>query len=373
MRRTRLACGQGSHIATRVSTPSLRSASAAPPAGDTGHNLWVVGGVAAALLLLSLMTAGDAVASRSPGSDPDALKMLADAAGAARTTTYEGTQTTTTWSRGAAATAQERVAHNVGTGTFVRGSAVDRRSDARQAGAEEVHGGLGGFSGSMLDLLARNYSVVRADDGAICGRTAHVIEARRADGSAAGRFWIDHDTGLMLHRELLDPAGRVANVTGFRSLRVIRPGVDTTGQRAGATPPGRLLASAELGDLRDRGWALPGALPGGLSLREARRSGGVVHLSYSDGLSMVSVFVQPGRLDQRRFARWQRKITAGRTIFQQDALHRWAVWESGGYVYTVLADAPEGTSDAIAAAMPRSGAGFWQRVRRGFGRLNPFD
>ncbi|MBC6470689.1 sigma-E factor regulatory protein RseB domain-containing protein [Actinomadura alba] len=359
-----------------MSTPSRRPAPAAQPADGPAHNL-VVGGFAAAVLLLSLVTAGDAIAARRPGSDPDALKMLGDAAGAARTTTYEGTQTTTTWSRGAPATAQERVAHNLGTGTFVRGRAVDRRSDARQAGVEEVHGGLGGFSGSMLDLLARNYSVVRADDGSICGRTAHVIEARRPDGSAAGRFWIDRDTGLMLHRELLDPVGRVANVTGFRSLSVIRPGAGTSGtsgERPDASPPpGRPLASAELGDLRDHGWALPEGLPGGLSLREARRSGEVVHLSYSDGLSMVSVFVQRGRLDERRFARWHRKITAGRTVFQQDALHRWAVWENGGYVYTVLADAPEGTSDAIAAAMPRSGAGFWQRLGRGFRRLNPFD
>jgi sigma-E factor negative regulatory protein RseB len=213
--------------------------------------------------------------------------------------------------------------------------------------------------------------VVRANDDSVCGRTAHVIEARRDDGSAAGRFWIDRDTGLMLHRELLDPGGRVANVTGFYSLRVIRPGEGITGQRPGATPPGRLLATAELATMRDHGWTLPRGLPGRLSLREARRSGGVVHLSYSDGLSMVSVFVQPGRLDEGRFAQWQRKITAGRTVFQQDALHRWAVWENGGYVYTVLADAPKATSDAIVAALPHGGSGFWARLGRGFGRLNP--
>ncbi|MBC6463494.1 sigma-E factor regulatory protein RseB domain-containing protein [Actinomadura sp. HBU206391] len=331
-----------------------------------------MGGVATALLLLWLMTAGDAVAAPRPGSDPDALRMLSGAAGAARTTAYEGTQITTTWSGKAAATAQERVSHNIGAGTFVRGSSVDRSPVARQAGSEEVHGGLGGFTAPMLDLLARNYSVVRAKDGSVCGRTAHVIEARRADGSPAGRFWIDRDTGLMLHRELLDPVGRVANVTGFRSLRVIRPGEGTAGRHTVATPPGRLLATGELKDLRDRGWTLPRGLPGGLSLREARRSGGVVHLSYSDGLSVVSVFVQPGRLDERRFSRWKREITEGHTVFQQDALHRWAVWGDGGYVYTVLADAPEGTSDAIVAALPHGGSGFWERLGRGFGRLNPF-
>jgi sigma-E factor negative regulatory protein RseB len=200
------------------------------------------------------------------------------------------------------------------------------------------------------------------------------VEARRPDGSAAGRFWIDSDTGLMVHREVLDQKGRAANVTGFDTLRVMRSGNEdaSPGSPPAAVPPGRLLAATELSDLRHHGWTLPQGLPGNLVLREARRTGAVVHLSYSDGLSAVSVFVQPGALDERRFVRWHRASRDGRAVFEYAALQRWAVWASRGYVYTVLAESPEVTSDAVVGALPHGSPGFWERLARGFARLNPF-
>ena len=74
----------------------------------------------------------------------------------------------------------------------------------------------------MLDLLARNYAVVRAGEGQVCGRPTTVIEARRPDGTAAGRFHIDKATGLMLRRELLDQQGREVNLTFFTEIRPVR-------------------------------------------------------------------------------------------------------------------------------------------------------
>jgi hypothetical protein len=333
----------------------------------------MAGGLAVALLVLWPLATGDAAFAARTGSDPEALKLLGDVAGAARSTAYEGTQVTTSWNGGRAATARTNVSHTVRAATFLRGSAVDRDTPSRGPGAAEPRGGLVGVSSTMLDLLTRTYSVVRAKDGSICGRPAHVVEARRADGSAAGRFWIDRDTGLMLYREVLDPGGRAANVTGFNVLRVISTGGrDVRAPEPAGAPPGRVLATAELSDLREHGWTLPKGLPGNLTLHEARQSGGVVHLSYSDGLSAVSIFVQPGELDQQRFARWSRRSRDGRTVFEYDAVHRWAVWTSRGYVYTVLADSPQDTSDAVVAALPHGAPGFWERLRRGFARLNPF-
>jgi sigma-E factor negative regulatory protein RseB len=333
------------------------------------------GGLAIALSLLWPLGAAPAAAAARPGSDPEALRLLGQAAGAARSTAYEGVQVSTSWHAGHAATAQARVSHVFGTGTFLRGSSMDRGAVAGPPGAVEPGGGLAGFTPALLALLTRNYSVVRARDGSMCGRSAHVVEARRPDGSAAGRFWIDSDTGLMLHREVLDQKGRAATITGFGTLHVLRSGNTDVppGSPPSAASVGRPLATAELSDLRHRGWTLPSSLPGNLVLREARRSGAVVHLSYSDGLSAVSVFVQPGALDERRFVHWDRVSRGGRAVFEYAGLQRWAVWTSRGYVYTVLADSPEGTSEGVVAALPHGSPGFWERLARGFGRLNPFS
>ncbi|NEA22184.1 sigma-E factor regulatory protein RseB domain-containing protein, partial [Actinomadura bangladeshensis] len=89
--------------------------------------------------------------------------------------------------------------------------------------AESAAGDTTGFTSETLALLTRNYSVVRAEDAAICGRPARVVEARRPDGSPAGRFWIDRETGLMLHRELIDATGRPVVVTGFSEISFTAP------------------------------------------------------------------------------------------------------------------------------------------------------
>src|SRR5690606_40030032 len=90
-------------------------------------------------------------------------------------------------------------------------------------------------------------------------------------------------------------------------------------------------------ELRDRGWPVPEDLPGRLTLHDARRDrdGGTVHLSYSDGLAAVSVFVQRGRLNERAMRGWQKTVRRGRTVFRGGNLRHWAVAAGDGYVYTV--------------------------------------
>jgi hypothetical protein len=359
---------------------------------NKGPNAWVAGGVAVALVFLWVLAAGDAVAARdAPPDDPEAMRLLRDAAGAARTTPYEGIQFIAAWTSGGAATSEVRVAHAPDDGTVVHTGQSAGGRDTFQPDA-----GLAGFTPKTLELLVHNYSVVRAADAYISGRPAHVVEARRADGSVAGRFWIDGDTGLMLHRELVDPYERPVTTTGFRELHLTGRGAmrsrgadrgasagkvgEPTAARAVVTSPwGHELIAAELGTLRAGGWTVPHGLPGRLTLFDARQSDpdAVVHLGYSDGLFAVSVFIQRGDLDERRFAGWRKRTLRGRTVFERGSLQRWAVWGSRGYVYTVLADAPQSTTDSVVAALPHGGTGFWARPARGLTRLgswlNPFE
>ncbi len=354
------------------------------------HRSGVAGGIAAALLMLWFVTTGDTASGLRLRSDPEALRLLRAAAGAANTTPYEGTQFITSWSRsGMATTSLVNVAHVPGQGTRIRvqsttGSAADRGAQIVEADdSRQETGGLTGYTPKMLDLLARNYAVVRAGEGQVCGRPTSVIEARRPDGSAAGRFHIDRQTGLMLRRELLDQQGREVNLTFFTEIRQTAAKSQFVTMSLPQTvemPWAHELVGADLGVLKTKGWPVPPALPGGLSLYDARQldgSGPVVHLSYSDGLSVVSVFVERGMLDARSVANWQKATRGGRTVYMRDTVQQRAVWASQGYVYTILADAPPPIVDGAVAALPHGGTGFWRRIGRGLDRLaswaNPFD
>ena len=102
----------------------------------------------------------------------------------------------------------------------------------------------------------------------------------------------------------------------------------------------------------------------------------MLDLGYSDGLSVVSVFEQRGDL-AARLAGWQQAKVDGHVIYVAEPDQRSLTWSGRGMVYTVMADAPAQTVDAVVGALPHDGPpGFWKRMSRGFVRLaswvNPF-
>jgi sigma-E factor negative regulatory protein RseB len=99
------------------------------------------------------------------------------------------------------------------------------------------------------------------------------------------------------------------------------------------------------------------------------RSGTVVDASYSDGLSVVSVFMQRGELSSA-LPGWRRTDVSGVAVYSSEPDERSLAWSAQGVVYTVIADAPQETVDGVVAALPHDhGVGFWQRVAHGFDRM----
>ncbi|MFA1544943.1 sigma-E factor regulatory protein RseB domain-containing protein [Actinomadura chokoriensis] len=358
----------------------------------------LAGGLAGAIALAGLLPGGPDAGRRAARSDPGAVGLLRAAADAARDVPYEGRRFLTTWDRSKSATSRVAVTHRPGEG-------IRYRSATSGTGyrPESAAGDTTGFTPRTLALLTRNYAVVRAADAAICGRPARVVEARRADGSSAGRFWIDRETGLMLHRELIDAEGHPVIVTGFSEISFTVPPeeqmvpgphrggllrfpgssggdpAESAGSASAASAWGERLDRAGIARLRDRGWPVPDDLPGRLTLYDVRREkdGGAVHLSYSDGLAAVSVFVQRGSLGDGGLPGWQKTVRRGRTVYRRESLRRWAVSAGKGYVYTVLTDAPLSTAESVAVSMPRGTDTLWARLSRGARRLasavNPGD
>jgi sigma-E factor negative regulatory protein RseB len=248
--------------------------------------------------------------------------------------------------------------------------------------------GVLGVTAPLLQLLESHYVVAYAGTGSADDRTAQVVEAWRGDGSIAARFWLDDATKLPLEREVFDTAAHVISQDVFIDVSFANPGASPqqtapASARVSADPQGpwtEPLSRHQLLALRARGWLVPSELPDSLALFTGAKTeagtGDVLDLGYSDGLSVVSVFEQHGNLPAT-LPGWRKTKVNGHVVFVAEPDQRMLTWAGRGTVYTVMADAPAPTVDAVVGSLPHDGpAGFWKRMSRGVGRLaswaNPF-
>ncbi|ASU86096.1 hypothetical protein CDO52_07710 [Nocardiopsis gilva YIM 90087] len=306
------------------------------------------------------------------------MALLRRAARAEHGTSYRGVQSVTSGIGSEVETRLVQVVHRAGHGTEYGGPPGTTGADRVVVTPSPT---LLRMDEKLLGALAANYRVTRAGSGVICGRRVTVVEALRANGTVAGRFWIDDDTGLPLRQETRDAAGQVAHSTEFTEFRT-DVGTATLPMSAHHAWPWKgVTSNAELDDLRAEGWAVPDYLHWDLPLIEVwskgEGEGRVLHLSYSDGLSVVSVFIQRGRLGRESEGTGDGMtavVQGDGTVYVDDAGQQRRVWETDGFVYTVLADAPEETVRAAVAGLPApDGSGFWPRVMRGFERLGSWS
>jgi len=224
-----------------------------------------------------------------------------------------------------------------------------------------------GMSKRLAALLAANYRLAAVGWGQVAGRPARVVTARHRDGALAAKFWLDQATALPLRRLTFDGRGHVVSEATFAELTVGRGG---TGDDPGAVP--RAWVGARLARLQAQGWPVPGPLPGNLALlgvKEGSTSvGPVVDLDYSDGLSLVSVFLQRGHLHP--LTGWSRLALGGRAVYADDSDGPCLVWSAQGFVYTLVAAAPPQTVAQVVAALPHDGSpGLLARMRAGLRRI----
>jgi sigma-E factor negative regulatory protein RseB len=313
---------------------------------------------------------------------PLAVRLLSQAAAASRTEAYEGVEVLDGWSQAGSVTSVVRVWHSPGAVSVTQavspiptwsGVAPHILLPAGSFGGQAMIGGATlGMSPRLVMLLATNYRVMAAGWGQVAGRAARVITARWPGGKLAARFWLDQATTLPLRRQTFDPAGQVISNAAFVRVRL---GHVISDQMPGtaARPWGDSLETAQLAALRAQGWPLPGPLPGDLALLGARqdvtRAGRVVDLDYSDGLSLVSVFLQRGHLPSQ-LTGWSMVALRGRQVYADESAGQGIAWSARGFVYTVVAVAPQQTVGQVIAALPYdSNPSLFTRIGRGMHRL----
>jgi sigma-E factor negative regulatory protein RseB len=194
---------------------------------------------------------------------------------------------------------------------------------------------------------------------------------RRPGGRLVARFWLDSLTKLPLRREIFSHAHLVSDV----SLTHLKLGTQAVARmpRAIAHPWARRLDIRAIAALRKRGWPVPQRLAGVMRLFSASEAhdstGPVIDMSYSDGLSVISLFVQRGELPPVMRG-WARVAIDGHHAFASDPEDRTISWSSSGFVFTMIADAPAATVDqAVETLAGNHTPGFWTRMERGIGRL----
>ena len=347
--------------------------------------------------------AGPVIRSRAPAAAKRpttvrAVKLLAQAAQAAIVTSYQGKEILTRWSQGGGSVLVSSIWHVSGGQTVTQTTADGASFSSQSYLSSDTDGqspeGVLGVTAPLIRLLKSHYLVAYAGTGSADNRTAQVVEAWRADGSIAARFWLDDATKLPLEREVFDTATHVIGQDVFIDVSFADPAsgaAPASPQRAAAAAAGARVSADPQGPwtdpfsrrqllaLRDGGWQVPAELPGGLSLFTGAKTqadtGAVLDLGYSDGLSMVSVFEQRGKLPAR-LAGWRKTKTGGHVVFALPD-QRTLTWAGHGMVFTMVADAPSQTVDAVVGALPHDGpTGFWKRMSRGMVRVaswvNPF-
>jgi sigma-E factor negative regulatory protein RseB len=381
-----------------------RTAVDGPRPGTEPAALWFITAAVVAGLLVTGITVvaragaepgGGHTAGHSPQHPPlarsamvhgaaaaEGLKLLAHAAQACQTVPFHGTEKLDLWGMAGPSTAEVDVWHAAGAPPLMRLAAQlpdlpggthhivpPGDSDGAQGLDDD---GMLGMSQRLVTLLGTNYLLAPGGVGEVAGRPALLVTARRPGGGLAARFWLDEATSLPLRRQTFDPAGQVVSDVSFTRLRFGAAAV-TRRPGAAAMPWRDILASAQLTALRERGWPLPGPLPGKLTLLSAREettsAGPVIDLDYSDGLSVISVFLQRGHLPSQ-LSGWVEVALQGHRVYADDSDGHSVAWSARGFVYTVIAEAPQQTVGQVVSALPHeSPPGIVDRIRQGVHRL----
>lgn len=320
-----------------------------------------------------------------PESSQKAVLLLGQAAQQGVRQTYLGEEEVV-WDNGGVTALDSTVYHRSGGPTFTQTEATGSNQPIVSPDLDgQSPEGVLGITRPLVQLLETNYVLSYAGGAAVDNRQAEVVRASRTNGTVAAEFLLDTATKLPLERKVYDGSsqliswgtfsiGQVGGSAQVPAFAVAAQQPSTTVVWSYPMPPTRLRTFAQ------QGWVVPATLPGGLTLftggETDTSTGTVLDLAYSDGLYVVSVFEQRGKL-ATTLAGWQKTTVAGQAVYAAVPDRRSFTWSGHDVVYTLIADAPSQTVADVVGKLPHDQPpGFWKRISRGLSRIvhlvNPF-
>ena len=199
--------------------------------------------------------------------------------------------------------------------------------------------------------LTHHYQIKSGPSTRVAGRKSRSVQIKPRDGYRYGyQLWADEATGLLLKASLLDDQQRVVEQYMFTQVTIGKaiPETELLPQNRGKGlvwhRPENPAAVAATGVWQVR------QLPPGYTLSERmlrklpKRRHPVEHLVYSDGLAVVSVFVEPSDASTQ--------ATAVTGMTQMGAIHVFGKIVDDHQV-TVVGEAPAATIDMIGDSVSR--------------------
>lgn len=209
------------------------------------------------------------------------------------------------------------------------------------------------------DRIAQYYEVKAAGMDRVAGHEADVLMVRPRDALRFGyRLWSERNTGLLLRADVVGEKGELLETSAFSDVAIGVP----PQPEAVLGPMSRLEGYRILRPhltptrLEDEGWTLRQALPGFRQVSAVRRpldglgddglgatdEAQALQTIFSDGLTYVSVFIEP--FDSERHTHpLVRRLGATHTLMRRQ----------GDWWITAVGDVPVGTLKAFAGALER--------------------
>lgn len=317
-------------------------------------------------LAVALLPAAQAGGREAPVllTEPQALDWLTRINAAANDSSYRGTMVFSA----DGVMSSSKVAHLcIGDQFFERVEALDGRQHRVYRHNELVHtvwpqervvvverrkasSGLISTRRAVEPRALERYAVRSLGTRRIAGRSARVLLLEpRDDLRFAQRLWADEATGLLLRTDVLASDGRVLESAAFSDIEL---GVVQGAPPAvleGMTPSGYRVEQSPYVtvDLRSLGWVQRFEVPGFRLTDSLKRPlqggrGDLLQAVFSDGLTFVSVFIEP--FDERQHPRaLSAAMGATRTVMQRHGEH-WV---------TTLGDVPRVTLEHFVRAIER--------------------
>ncbi len=180
------------------------------------------------------------------------------------------------------------------------------------------------------DLLAY-YEVKLGGTERVAGRACQVVMLEPRDGYRyAFNLWLDKRTGLPLKSRIVNENGGIVSMFVFSELQIGKPPEDRVFQNDMA---GKRILSASLDKPAELAWTMKPP-PGYARVQEAVRAlpgkkAPVTHLVFSDGLSVLSMFVEPADPQAQRLHGLSAEGAIG--VYARDV---------DGYTVTTLGEVP---------------------------------